>query len=49
MHVAHRRLTEQYERAGTPDAYIGKFIPGPHRFDVSMQDRAFIQLGQWLR
>jgi dienelactone hydrolase len=48
MHAAHRRLTERYERAGAPHSYVGEFFPGPHRFDASMQDRAFAQLGQWL-
>jgi dienelactone hydrolase len=48
MRAAHRRLTERYERAGAPHAYVGEFFPGPHRFDSGMQDRAFTRLGQWL-
>jgi dienelactone hydrolase len=49
MRAAHRRLTERYERAGSPQAYVGEFYPGPHRFDARMQDSAFTRLGQWLR
>ncbi|HLU33357.1 MAG TPA: hypothetical protein VKZ74_04960 [Natronosporangium sp.] len=48
MYAAHQRLAERYARAGAPHAYIGEFYPGPHRFDLGMQDRAFTRLGQWL-
>ena len=48
MGAAHRRLTERYERAGSPRSYLGEFYPGPHRFDVAMQESAFTRLGQWL-
>ncbi len=48
MRAAHDRLTERYARAGAPEAYAGEFYPGPHRFDVQMQDSAFIRLDRWL-
>jgi dienelactone hydrolase len=48
MRAAHRLLTERYEQAGAAEAYIGEFYPGPHRFDMQMQDSAFSRLALWL-
>lgn len=45
MQAAHARLACHYERAGRPDAYLGKFYDGPHKFDAVMQAEAFA----WLR
>lgn len=45
MEAAHRRLTERY---GSSDTYVGEFYPGPHRFDIHMQDSAFARLEEWL-
>jgi dienelactone hydrolase len=46
MEAAHRRLTERY---GSSENYVGEFYPGPHRFDINMQDSAFARLEAWLR
>ncbi len=48
MRAAHERLQHLYENAGARDAYVGQFFPGPHRFDVAMQEAAFEQLDRWL-
>ena len=48
LRAAHRRLSERYERVGSPRSYVGQFHPGPHRFDARMQDSASGRLGEWL-
>ncbi len=48
MRAAHARLQQAYENMGAGAAYVGQFYPGPHRFDVAMQEAAFDQLDQWL-
>jgi dienelactone hydrolase len=48
MRSADTRLRRLYERAGAADNYLGQFYPGPHRFDRTMQEAAFTQLGTWL-
>jgi dienelactone hydrolase len=45
MRAAHDKLTRNYEMAGAPEAYVGQFFPGPHKFDQEMQAAAF----SWLR
>ena len=45
MEAAHARLAEIYAASGQPEAYAGKFYPGPHKFDLEMQRAAF----GWLR
>ena len=45
MQAAHARIALHYDRIGQPDAYLGKFYDGPHKFDVAMQTDAFA----WLR
>ncbi len=37
MSAAHNRLTTRYRQAGAPDAYVGEFYEGPHKFDIAMQ------------
>jgi hypothetical protein len=44
MEAAHLRLKEHYIRSGNPDAYEGRFYPGPHKFDLAMQQDAFAWL-----
>ena len=44
MEAAHARLTDHYQAVGAPDAYRGEFYPGPHKFDVEMQESAFAWL-----
>jgi dienelactone hydrolase len=44
MRAADRRIAEQYAQSGPPDRYRAEFHPGPHRFDVGMQESAFAWL-----
>ena len=48
MREAHARLQNHYAHVGKPDAYIGQFYPGPHKFDLEMQSAAFDWLKQKL-
>ena len=48
MQAAHARLQSHYASVGHPDAYIGQFYPGPHKFDLEMQLAAFSWLQQKL-
>ena len=45
MRNADSRLATTYAQAGEQGAYTGEFYPGPHRFDVPMQEAAF----KWLQ
>ncbi len=45
MRAADARLAEHFRSVGAPDNYRGEFYPGPHKFDLTMQEIAF----QWLR
>lgn len=45
MHAAHERLQSHYAGVGAPAAYRGEFYPGPHKFDLDMQQSAF----DWLK
>ena len=42
------RAGRLYGEAGAAGAYLGQFYPGPHRFDLEMQEAAFTQLAEWL-
>ena len=44
MQAAHERLQAHYTAVGVPEAYTGQFYPGPHKFDLEMQDAAFVWL-----
>lgn len=44
MEAAHTRLGARYAEAGAPWAYEGQFYPGPHQFDLPMQEAAFAWL-----
>jgi hypothetical protein len=48
MHAAHERLAARYEQAGAPEAYVGEFYDGRHKFDRAMQRSAFAHLQRWL-
>jgi dienelactone hydrolase len=48
MTAAHERLTARYRQAGSPEAYVGEFYDGPHKFDRAMQESAFAHLARWL-
>ena len=41
MRAADAALAAHYRQAGRPDAYVGEFYDGPHKFDVPMQESAF--------
>lgn len=45
MHAAHEHIQTRYANINAPENYLGEFYPGPHRFDVPMQESAF----QWLK
>ncbi len=44
MRAADARIADHYRNAGAPQAYTGQFYPGPHKFDLEMQEAAF----EWL-
>ncbi len=46
MRDAHAKLAALYQEAGQPRAYTGQFYPGPHKFDLEMQETAFHWLAQ---
>jgi dienelactone hydrolase len=41
QHDADRKIAEIYHKTGNADDYVGRFHPGPHKFDVAMQTEAF--------
>jgi dienelactone hydrolase len=43
--AANNKISQIYSKMGHPNGYVGRFYPGPHRFDAGMQDDAF----EWLR
>jgi len=45
MRTAHEHIQTMYANTDIPENYRGEFYPGPHRFDVPMQQSAF----QWLK
>jgi hypothetical protein len=48
MEAADRRIAAHYAAIGAEAAYSGEFFPGPHRFDLDMQEQAFNWLVQHL-
>jgi dienelactone hydrolase len=49
MRAADERLRAHYAGVGSPDAYTGEFYPGPHKFDLEMQESAFAWLAGRLK
>jgi dienelactone hydrolase len=49
MQRADDILREVYEKAGAADRYQCTFYPGPHKFDLRMQDEAFDWYDRWLK
>ena len=45
---ADEKIAKIYSEIGYPCNYVGKFYPGPHKFDVEMQEDAFAWLGRHL-
>ena len=43
------RLAAIYKKMNAPDLYRGHFFPGPHKFDVEMQEIAFAFYDEWLK
>jgi len=41
MHDADAKIARIYAKAGRPQNYQGRFYPGPHKFDLEMQEDAF--------
>lgn len=48
MRAADERIKRHYGSLGHSDAYAGEFYPGPHKFDLEMQNSAFAWLKQRL-
>jgi dienelactone hydrolase len=46
---ADRRISMIYGKMGKSSDYSGRFYPGPHKFDVKMQDDAFMWFERWLK
>lgn len=45
MRDAHERIASHYASVNAPHNYVGEFFPGPHKFDLEMQEHAF----DWLK
>ena len=41
QHEADRKIAEIYHKSGEPGNYAGRFYPGPHKFDIAMQNDVF--------
>lgn len=48
MRDAHDRIAAHYGKTSSPEAYLGEFYPGPHKFDLKMQAAAFAWFRVWL-
>jgi len=48
MRDADAKLKAHYASVGNPDAYVGQFYPGPHKFNLEMQAAAFAWLEKTL-
>lgn len=44
MRDADARLQNRYASVSHPEAYVGQFYAGPHKFDLEMQAVAFAWL-----
>ena len=49
MKKADEILQQVYQKAGAPEKYMGKFYPGEHKFDETMQGDAFDWFDRWLK
>ncbi|MGB4218636.1 MAG: dienelactone hydrolase family protein [Bacillota bacterium] len=45
---ADEKLSAVYAKMGSADSYAGRFYPGPHKFDIAMQEDAFDWFDKWL-
>jgi dienelactone hydrolase len=49
MTRADEILAEIYAKAGAAERYKCSFYPGPHKFDIKMQEEAFAWYDKWLK
>ena len=49
MKKADAILRQVFAKAGAPEHYRANFYPGPHKFDVPMQEDAFAWFDQFLK
>ncbi len=49
MQRADTILQQVFEKAGAADRYRCNFYPGPHKFDLTMQNDAFAWFDRWLK
>ncbi|WP_363331106.1 hypothetical protein [Cecembia sp.] len=49
MKKADQVLSEIFKKAGASDKYRCTFYPGPHKFDLAMQQEAFGWFDKWLK
>ena len=49
MERADRILKDVYGKAEAAERYRGSFYPGPHKFDLEMQEEAFEWFDRWLK
>jgi dienelactone hydrolase len=49
MERADRQMKAIFDKAGVSDRYRCTFYPGPHKFDVPMQEEAFDWFDRWLK
>ena len=40
---------EVFAKAGASERYDSTFHPGPHKFDINMQEEAFDWFDRWLK
>lgn len=43
-----RKIRQIYEKMGYPENYSGRFYPGPHKFNIQMQEDTFEWFERWL-
>lgn len=46
---ADKKLRAVYSKMGSDSSYAGNFYPGPHKFDIRMQEDAFDWFDKWLK
>ena len=49
MERVDRILKDVYGKAEAAECYRGSFYPGPHKFDLEMQEEAFEWFDRWLK
>lgn len=49
MKQADAILAEVFKKANASDRYASRYYPGPHKFDIAMQQDAFAWMDKWLK